>query len=115
MGRLLWKAGWGIRRKETHDTLYYTEGEEDEPPSTGWRSFARYNREDEPPSALSIVCTVCDGVKRGRDAVCDVQERAWKQRKFSDAEIVCAGVRTAVHRSTLCAASPVFDAAFSST
>merc|ERR1712032_1057896 len=44
----------------------------------------------------------------------ETQERAWKARKFCDAEIVCAGVRTPVHRATLCAASVVFDAAFSS-
>merc|ERR1712182_42809 len=40
-------------------------------------------------------------------------DRAWKMRKFTDAEIVVAGERIPVHRATLCATSPVFDAGFS--
>eukprot|EP00927_Polykrikos_kofoidii_P062335 TRINITY_DN57140_c0_g1_i1.p1 TRINITY_DN57140_c0_g1~~TRINITY_DN57140_c0_g1_i1.p1 ORF type:complete len:254 (-),score=46.97 TRINITY_DN57140_c0_g1_i1:86-847(-) len=46
-------------------------------------------------------------------ATAGVQERAWKMRKFTDAEILVEGERFPVHRSTLCAASPVFDAGFS--
>ena len=41
--------------------------------------------------------------------------RAWKQRKFTDAAVVCSEERIPVHRATLCAASPVFDAAFTSS
>jgi len=41
-------------------------------------------------------------------------ENLWKQRKFTDAEVLCNGTRMPVHRSTLSAASPVFEAAFSS-
>eukprot|EP00747_Dinoflagellata_sp_TGD_P171288 gnl/TRDRNA2_/TRDRNA2_205025_c0_seq1.p1 gnl/TRDRNA2_/TRDRNA2_205025_c0~~gnl/TRDRNA2_/TRDRNA2_205025_c0_seq1.p1 ORF type:complete len:264 (+),score=63.57 gnl/TRDRNA2_/TRDRNA2_205025_c0_seq1:66-857(+) len=52
--------------------------------------------------------------KRGPDIVTAVQERVWKQRKFTDAEVVSDGVRIPVHRATLAAASPVFEAAFSS-
>lgn len=66
------------------------------------------------PSQCRIAVTARWTHKRGKDFVCGVQEQAWKKRKFSDAEVVCEGVRTPVHRSTLCAASPVFDAAFSS-
>ena len=43
------------------------------------------------------------------------QERAWKHRKFTDAVVVCDGARIPVHRATLASASPVFDAAFTST
>ena len=46
--------------------------------------------------------------------VVETLERAWKSRKFCDAEIVCADIRIPVHRATLSAASVVFDAAFSS-
>lgn len=52
--------------------------------------------------------------KRCFEDIADVMENAWKQRKFTDAELVCCGVRIPVHRSTLAAASPVFEAAFSS-
>lgn len=41
-------------------------------------------------------------------------ERNWNARKFTDGVIVCGATRIEVHRATLCAASPVFDAAFSS-
>ena len=40
------------------------------------------------------------------------QKRLWKQRKFTDAEVVVGTSRLPVHRATLCAASPVFAAAF---
>lgn len=40
--------------------------------------------------------------------------RAWKQRKFTDAVVVCGSERIPVHRGILCASSCVFDAAFSS-
>ena len=52
--------------------------------------------------------------KRSVEHVADVMENAWKQRKFTDAELVCDGTRIPVHRSTLAAVSPVFEAAFSS-
>lgn len=55
------------------------------------------------------------GRKRNLDDVVKIQERAWRERKFTDAEIVCDGRRMPVHRATLSAASPVFDAAFSSS
>eukprot|EP00746_Dinoflagellata_sp_MGD_P081924 gnl/MRDRNA2_/MRDRNA2_32547_c0_seq1.p1 gnl/MRDRNA2_/MRDRNA2_32547_c0~~gnl/MRDRNA2_/MRDRNA2_32547_c0_seq1.p1 ORF type:complete len:232 (-),score=18.96 gnl/MRDRNA2_/MRDRNA2_32547_c0_seq1:261-956(-) len=43
-----------------------------------------------------------------------VQERVWKERKFTDAVVVCDGQRFDVYRATLSAASPVFEVAFSS-
>jgi hypothetical protein len=52
--------------------------------------------------------------RRLLENVAATQERAWKARKFCDAELVCGATRIEVHRSTLAAASPVFAAAFSS-
>merc|ERR1719387_1279579 len=42
------------------------------------------------------------------------QERLWTERKFTDAEVVVGTSRFPAHRATLCAASPVFAAAFDS-
>jgi len=38
--------------------------------------------------------------------------RVWGQRRFTDSVVCCEGIRFAVHRAILCAASPVFEAAF---
>eukprot|EP00929_Paragymnodinium_shiwhaense_P029366 TRINITY_DN16839_c0_g1_i3.p1 TRINITY_DN16839_c0_g1~~TRINITY_DN16839_c0_g1_i3.p1 ORF type:complete len:315 (+),score=41.28 TRINITY_DN16839_c0_g1_i3:111-947(+) len=43
-----------------------------------------------------------------------LQEQAWKKRRFTDAVVTCGDSRFDVHRSTLSAASPVFEAAFAS-
>ena len=66
-----------------------------------------------PPPTLSVV-TVRKR-KHNPEFVLAIQERAWKQQKFADAQIVCDGVRIPVHRSTLAAASRVFDVALSSS
>ena len=52
--------------------------------------------------------------KREAESTHEVMTTVWKQRKFTDAEVVCNGVRIPVHRSTMAAVSPVFEAAFSS-
>ena len=52
--------------------------------------------------------------KRGVENVQAIQERVWKRHKYADAVVVCEGVRFDVHRSTLSAASSVFEAAFDS-
>lgn len=54
--------------------------------------------------------------KRKRDAhdISTVQQKLWKDKKFTDAEVVCAGERISIHRAQVCAASPVLDAAFTS-
>eukprot|EP00746_Dinoflagellata_sp_MGD_P144158 gnl/MRDRNA2_/MRDRNA2_76909_c0_seq1.p1 gnl/MRDRNA2_/MRDRNA2_76909_c0~~gnl/MRDRNA2_/MRDRNA2_76909_c0_seq1.p1 ORF type:complete len:349 (+),score=70.40 gnl/MRDRNA2_/MRDRNA2_76909_c0_seq1:193-1239(+) len=49
------------------------------------------------------------------DNVIAVQERVWKQRKFTDAVITCSGKRFEAHRAILSGASHVFEAAFSSS
>mmetsp|Transcript_27857 Transcript_27857/g.86745 ORF Transcript_27857/g.86745 Transcript_27857/m.86745 type:complete len:274 (+) Transcript_27857:49-870(+) len=110
--------GWGLREVWVNDgldeapeviTSYCAESTADEPPTEGWVSL---------PAGLEPVPTVelfVSGKKRARQPVMGVQERVWKQRKFTDAEVVCGGVHMAVHRATLCAASPVLDAAFSSS
>ena len=54
------------------------------------------------------------GRKRGPPSETDLLTKVWKQRKFTDAEVLCEGQRIPVHRSTLIAASPVFEAAFTS-
>jgi hypothetical protein len=55
------------------------------------------------------------GRKRGPPSETDLLTKVWKQRKFTDAEVLCEGQRIPVHRSTLIAASPVFEAAFTSS
>ena len=102
---------WGIRRSHGDGTLYQADvsQEMDLPPCDGFRICS----DAAPPSPVLRIVKPRQ-TKRGRDAVCVTQERAWKQRKFSDSEVVCSGVHIAVHRATLSAASPVFDAAFSS-
>ena len=52
--------------------------------------------------------------KQGVENVQAIQERVWKRLKYTDAAVVCEGVRFDVHRSTLSAASSVFEAAFDS-
>eukprot|EP00931_Biecheleriopsis_adriatica_P012200 TRINITY_DN113320_c0_g1_i1.p1 TRINITY_DN113320_c0_g1~~TRINITY_DN113320_c0_g1_i1.p1 ORF type:complete len:265 (-),score=37.12 TRINITY_DN113320_c0_g1_i1:40-834(-) len=100
--------GWGIRKGIDSGTLYYHSGEGEYPPVEGYRR-GTVEQGGIPP--MPTVHPVLRGVKRCADRML---ERAWKDRKFTDAEIVCAGTRTAVHRVTLASASPVFDAAFSS-
>eukprot|EP00929_Paragymnodinium_shiwhaense_P029365 TRINITY_DN16839_c0_g1_i1.p1 TRINITY_DN16839_c0_g1~~TRINITY_DN16839_c0_g1_i1.p1 ORF type:complete len:273 (+),score=52.30 TRINITY_DN16839_c0_g1_i1:149-967(+) len=62
--------------------------------------------------------TVVFHMVRTRKSNCEyasaLQERAWKKRRFTDAVVVCGDARFDVHRSTLSAASPVFEAAFAS-
>lgn len=101
-------GGWGIRTEETNGTCYLCREDDIQSESAVWKPFGFGQL------TSSRVPTVRCRNKRASDFVCDVQDQAWKKRKFSDAEVICEGVRTAVHRSTLCAASPVFDAAFSS-
>merc|ERR1712060_530788 len=55
------------------------------------------------------------GSKRRFEQLAAAGERSWKERKYTDAEILCDGSRIAVHRATLSSASSVFDAAFSSS
>ena len=78
---------------------------------------------------VEIWCSSTEATPTKKRKVCEMeagsffaqQEKLWKQRKFTDAEVVVHPggsrdvVRFPVHRSTLCAASPVFDAAFSSS
>ena len=52
--------------------------------------------------------------KRKAEDPSGIMENLWKQRRFTDAEVHCNGTRFQVHRSMLVAASPVFEAAFSS-
>ena len=52
--------------------------------------------------------------KRKAEDASVIMENLWKQRRFTDAEVRCNGTRFQVHRSMLVAASPVFEAAFSS-
>merc|ERR1719506_824878 len=63
------------------------------------------------------MCYVVSRKRNLSDAVSlsEQQERLWTERKFTDAEVVAGDARFAVHRATLCAASPVFDAAFTSS
>eukprot|EP00929_Paragymnodinium_shiwhaense_P091254 TRINITY_DN51277_c0_g1_i1.p1 TRINITY_DN51277_c0_g1~~TRINITY_DN51277_c0_g1_i1.p1 ORF type:complete len:264 (-),score=43.61 TRINITY_DN51277_c0_g1_i1:125-916(-) len=86
------------------------------PPTSTWTSNSNATAEvpwkaEEPPPTVSFEYTA-NSLKRPA-YVCAIQERAWKQRKFTDAVVVCNGQRFDVHRATLSAASPVFDAAFS--
>jgi len=88
------------------------------PPTSGWVC-------NFPKSGLTVPtvqvydpvsCRTSTGTvrKRSLEAVAGVQESVWKHRRFTDATIVCGQVRLEVHRSTLAAASPVFEAAFGS-
>ena len=43
---------------------------------------------------------------------CAQHKKLWTQRKFTDAEVVVGETRIPVHRATVSAGSPVFDAAF---
>lgn len=104
--------GWGIRKEKANNSLYY-DGVDSDVPGTV-RQDAAWKWKCVDAVAPAPAPTVRALRVKKRCGVIDTQERAWKQRKFSDAEIVCAGVRVAVHRSTLAAASAVFDAAFSS-
>jgi len=111
--------GWGIRKEKDDFTQYRTDRDGDLPPDGGWQQFGHTALQ--PAPTVKIVTRPIvqmdrqTGLKRNLDHVVAVQEQSWKHRKFSDAEIVCAGVRVAAHRGTLSAASRVFDAAFSST
>lgn len=103
-------GGWGIRKKLDNNTLYTVAKDTVLPPSNGWKVFLTEGK-DPSPTLKSISKDELAGLKRRHVMT---QERAWKQRKFTDAEIVCGDVRTAVHRMMLAAASPVFEAALSS-
>jgi len=107
--------GWAIRGELKNKSLYHATGDSDLPPCGGWQLVV--GGSDNPrmplPTVQAFSC-VDQSVRRKRSNVEMIQERAWKQRRFSDAYIVCNDVRTDVHRVILCAASPVFDAAFSS-
>eukprot|EP00747_Dinoflagellata_sp_TGD_P170497 gnl/TRDRNA2_/TRDRNA2_202213_c0_seq1.p1 gnl/TRDRNA2_/TRDRNA2_202213_c0~~gnl/TRDRNA2_/TRDRNA2_202213_c0_seq1.p1 ORF type:complete len:272 (-),score=58.43 gnl/TRDRNA2_/TRDRNA2_202213_c0_seq1:318-1133(-) len=111
-------GGWGIRKEKDNDTLYRVNVERDLPSGDGWEVFRATGEAVAPAPTLKIAMhsiPAARSLKRNLDHVFTIQEESWKHRKFSDAEIVCAGVRTAAHRGTLSAASRVFDAAFSST
>ena len=97
---------WVIR--DNYLLPYKVKSSADLPPSEGWQLGE--------PAFMGPIPAVrfIQDRKRSRGVVFETQERAWKQRRFPDAEVICNGERTAVHRSTLCAASPVFDA-FSSS
>ena len=46
-------------------------------------------------------------LSEGSASLSSRQERLWTQRRFTDAEVLAGNARFAVHRATLCAASPV--------
>merc|ERR1712032_934224 len=79
------------------------------PPCTGWKqNWASQHLDD------VRVCGYNKSLKRKEKMCVDLCERAWKERKFTDAEIVCNDIHFPVHRMVLCAVSVVFHAAFSS-
>lgn len=47
--------------------------------------------------------------RKRRPPARDLNARIWRERKFTDAEVVCRGRRMPVHRAVLSAASPVFE------
>jgi len=105
------KSDWAISQERADGVLnaYMTEVPGDLPPTHGWMNDGL----DEPVPTVKQRTSI----KRKLDQYGVLVQRgqlAWKALKFSDAEIVCDSERIPVHRSTLCAASPVFDAAFSS-
>lgn len=105
---------WGICGS-TSGHVYYTHSSHSvNPPAIGWVCTSAG------ASPAPTVTYSRDGTslntnrKRSAMSVCNVAEQAWKQRKFTDASIICEDERIPVHRAMLCAASSVFDAAFCS-
>jgi len=86
------------------------------PPSGRWKNSEGCQGYGNLNLAILVkVQGIIHGRKRNQDDVIQIQERVWKEKKFTDAEIVCDGQRMPVHRATLSAASSVFEAAFSSS
>ena len=118
---------WVLAKFDPDDTeerihfLYYVRGNEQFPAVTGWSSndpdgqLMNYELIRNNEFNGNLPAPTCTALrKRSLESVGAVLGNAWKQRKFTDAEVVCCGMRIPVHRSTLSAASPVFEAHFSS-
>jgi hypothetical protein len=94
-----------------HDTIVYPnllyDAVDGFLPEAGWRT---HHGVDPAPRINRGMA----GRKRGTPVETDLLTKVWKQRKFTDAEVLCDGQRIPVHRCTLIAASPVFEAAFTS-
>mmetsp|Transcript_7318 Transcript_7318/g.22664 ORF Transcript_7318/g.22664 Transcript_7318/m.22664 type:complete len:258 (-) Transcript_7318:70-843(-) len=104
-----WRLGTGSANKCAYFLNGSTTDNDGAPPLSGWQLNTGDSLAIPPVPELRLA------TKRTRaDDVTPVQERLWQQRKFTDAEVVCAGERMAVHRAQLSAASPVFEAAFMS-
>jgi hypothetical protein len=89
---------------------YVGVGKDEDVQKIKWRPCDRLG--DHVP--LPILTRKGKGRKRSLEHMSQTMENAWKQRKFTDAEVLCGGVRIPVHRCTLAGVSPVFEAAFSS-
>jgi len=97
------------------DRYYLTRESGTRPPGTGWSSNHTGSQHPAPVVEYDGALLVLRQKPGCPNNVLNVQERVWKQRKFTDALVICAGERFEAHRSTLSAASPVFEAAFASS
>lgn len=103
---------WAVCNSNGH--RYYTSNEKSTlPPKGGWQVSVGIQS----PAPKVIVHTNVEldfDRKRCSSNVLAVQDRVWKRRRFTDAVVTCGDKSFEVHRSTLSAASVVFEAAFES-
>jgi hypothetical protein len=104
---------WVLGRSTRRGLRVFYEGENHGADTNDFANIA-WKGETEGETNLPLLRRISDSRKRKAEHMSGVMETAWKQRKFTDAEVICNGKRIPVHRSTLAAASPVFEAAFSS-
>lgn len=78
--------------------------------------FSRYERAgagwDESFSGIASMGVRVQCGAPPKDVVCRTLTRLWSDTRFTDCSIECSGECFKAHRAVLCAASPVFEAAF---
>merc|ERR1711920_635675 len=93
-------------------SLFTYTSEDDAPTSVKDVSMVRWVQQtsDSPP-LVTVKTTKCN---RMPEHPKQVMEKVWKERKSTDAKVLCNGMQIQVHRCMLAAVSPVFEAALSS-
>ena len=83
--------------KEVYYFVTKEEGNVAIPPAKGWECQHRVTLRGKAPNPT---CTELSFTRKRRgESQSDMMTKMWKQRKFTDAEVVCDGTRIPVHRS----------------